>query len=75
VLSGGERARLRLLLLKLLAPSLLFLDEPTNHLDIGGIEALEHSLRAEGVSCIFVSHDRRFVEAVATRELVIERQE
>lgn len=71
-LSGGERARLQLLYLKLLKPSLLVLDEPTNHIDVEGCEALEAQLIDAGVACIFVSHDRRFVANVATRVVRIE---
>jgi ATP-binding cassette subfamily F protein 3 len=66
-LSGGERARLTFMILKLQRPHLLMLDEPTNHLDISGIEQLEQSLIEGGSTVIFVSHDRRFVEQVATR--------
>jgi ATP-binding cassette subfamily F protein 3 len=67
ILSGGERARLTFLLLKLSQPHLLILDEPTNHLDVVGIEQLEESLIESGSTIVFVSHDRRFVERVATR--------
>jgi ATP-binding cassette subfamily F protein 3 len=66
-LSGGERARLTFMILKLQRPHLLVLDEPTNHLDISGIEQLEQSLIEGGSTVIFVSHDRRFVERVASR--------
>ena len=67
VLSGGERARLTFLILKLSQPNLLILDEPTNHLDVEGIEQLEQALREGEGSVLFVSHDRRFIEHVATR--------
>jgi ATPase subunit of ABC transporter with duplicated ATPase domains len=66
-LSGGERARLTMLLLKLQEPHMLILDEPTNHLDVEGIEQLESSLISGGQTVLFVSHDRWFLEAVATR--------
>lgn len=66
-LSGGERARLTFLILKLSQPNLLLLDEPTNHLDVEGIEQLERALLEGEGSVIFVSHDRRFLERVATR--------
>jgi ATPase subunit of ABC transporter with duplicated ATPase domains len=66
-LSGGERARLTFLILTLSQPNLLVLDEPTNHLDVEGIEQLEHTLVEGEGSVLFVSHDRRFVERVATR--------
>ena len=71
-LSPGQRARLGLLVLRLQAPNLYLLDEPTNHLDIPGQEALERELAAGGATCVLVSHDRRFVEAVGTRFLHIE---
>lgn len=70
-LSGGERARLRFLLLKLRRPTFLLLDEPTNHVDVEGCEALEAELLESGATVIFVSHDRRFVRTVATRYLLI----
>jgi ATPase subunit of ABC transporter with duplicated ATPase domains len=73
VLSSGERARLLFLRLKLEAPNLYILDEPTSHLDIEGQEALESQLEEADVACIFVSHDRWFTRAVATRFLEIRR--
>jgi ATPase subunit of ABC transporter with duplicated ATPase domains len=66
-LSGGQRARLAMLVLRLTAPSLYLLDEPTNHLDIEGQEALEAELRAPGATALLMSHDRAFVRAVGTR--------
>jgi len=72
-LSGGERARLLFLLLKLERPNLLILDEPTNHLDIEGRDRLEAEILEKDLSAILVSHDRRLIEAVASRFLVIER--
>jgi ATPase subunit of ABC transporter with duplicated ATPase domains len=66
-LSGGQRARLALLALRLARPSFYLLDEPTNHLDIEGQEALEAELQAEGATALIVSHDRAFVRAVGTR--------
>jgi ATPase subunit of ABC transporter with duplicated ATPase domains len=71
LLSGGEQARLTFLAMELSRPSLLILDEPTNHLDLDGIERLEESLVSAEGSCLFVSHDRRFVERVATRVLSV----
>jgi ATPase subunit of ABC transporter with duplicated ATPase domains len=73
VLSGGEKARLCMLRMKLEAPSLLILDEPTNHLDVQGIEQLEEDLTSASATCIFVSHDRRFVRRVANRIVTIEK--
>ena len=67
ILSGGERARLMFLLIRLERPTLLVLDEPTNHIDLDGKEALEQELLEAGAGVVLVSHDRRFVEAVATR--------
>jgi len=66
-LSGGQKARLALLLLRLQRPNFHLLDEPTNHLDIEGQEALEAELLAPEASCLLVSHDRHFVRAVGSR--------
>lgn len=68
-LSGGERARLTLAKLMLKPVSVLLLDEPTNHLDIGSREALETALIAFPGTVIAVSHDRYFIDSVATRLL------
>ena len=64
-LSGGERARLSLLNLTLGRYNLLVLDEPTNHLDVEMITALESALQAYEGTLLFVSHDRRFLQALA----------
>jgi ATPase subunit of ABC transporter with duplicated ATPase domains len=72
-LSHGERARLAFLRMKLTAPNIYLLDEPTNHLDIEGQEALEAELEDTEVSCLFVSHDRYFTRAAATRFVEIRR--
>lgn len=72
-LSGGQRTRLAMLILRLEAPNLYLLDEPTNHLDIDGQEALERELTARGSAAILVSHDRRFVENVGNRFWLIDR--
>jgi len=66
-LSGGQKARLAMLVLRLTRPNLYLLDEPTNHLDIEGQEALEAELHAQEASCLLVSHDRAFVRGVGTR--------
>lgn len=67
LLSGGQRARLAMLLLRLQAPNFYLLDEPTNHLDIEGQEALEAELLKPEAACLLVSHDRAFVRAVGNR--------
>ena len=69
VLSGGEKARLALAKLLFRAPNLLVLDEPTNHLDIVTKRALVKALRAYEGTLLFVSHDRAFLRALATRVL------
>lgn len=71
VLSGGERARLTLAKLILSKMNLLVLDEPTNHLDIDSREALESALEGFDGTIIAVSHDRYFIEKLATRILEI----
>ncbi len=68
-LSGGERARLTLCKLMLKRVNLLLLDEPTNHLDIGSREALEEALADFDGTIIAVSHDRYFIDRLATRIL------
>jgi ATPase subunit of ABC transporter with duplicated ATPase domains len=70
-LSGGQRARLAMLLLRLAEPNFYLLDEPTNHLDIEGQDMLESELIEHNAACLLVSHDRAFVRAVATRFWVI----
>jgi ATPase subunit of ABC transporter with duplicated ATPase domains len=70
-LSGGQRARLAMLLLRLAQPNFYLLDEPTNHIDIEGQDMLETELIEHGAACLLVSHDRAFVRAVATRIWVI----
>ena len=66
VLSGGEQTRLRLARLLLERPDLLILDEPTNHMDLAGKEALEKMLTSYEGTVLFVSHDRYFINQVAT---------
>lgn len=69
VLSGGEKSRIALLQLLLSPVNLLVLDEPTNHLDIHSKDVLLSALRDFGGTVVFVSHDRGFIEQLATRVL------
>ncbi len=70
-LSGGERARLLLTKLTMQADNFLILDEPTNHLDIDSREVLENALNEFDGTVLFVSHDRYFINRVATEILEI----
>ncbi len=72
LLSGGEKARLSLLLLFLEKPNFLILDEPTNHLDIPTREIMEDAIQAFGGTSLIVSHDRYFLDKVTTRILDME---
>src|SRR5680860_557965 len=71
-LSGGERSRLALGLLLLQRANMLVLDEPTNHLDIAAREALEEMLKEFNGTILFVSHDRYFVDRMASRIWALE---
>ncbi len=71
-LSGGEKVRLLLVKLMLSHPNFLMMDEPTNHLDLVGKEALEEALSDYEGSILFVSHDRYFIDKLASAILVIE---
>jgi len=66
-LSGGQKARLAMLVMRLKNPNFYLLDEPTNHLDIEGQEALEDELITHSASCLLVSHDRSFLRHVGNR--------
>ncbi len=72
--SGGQRTRISLAKALLREPDFLFLDEPTNHLDIGMIEWLEKFLQDYPGGVLIISHDRFFLDRVATRILEIENK-
>ena len=72
-LSGGWRRRVALARALVCKPDLLLLDEPTNHLDISTIEWLEHEVRGYQGSVIFITHDRAFLQRLATRIVEIDR--
>jgi len=71
MLSGGERARVRLAQLLLDRPNVLVLDEPTNHLDIASCEALENALQGFAGTILCVSHDRYFLDKTVGRLFVL----
>ena len=72
-LSGGWRRRVALARALVSKPDLLLLDEPTNHLDIATIEWLEHEVRGYAGSVVFITHDRAFLQQLATRIVEIDR--
>jgi ATPase subunit of ABC transporter with duplicated ATPase domains len=71
-LSPGQKARLGLLALRLTEPNFYLMDEPTNHVDIIGQERLESEILTHEATCVIVSHDRAFVQMIATRFLLID---
>lgn len=72
-LSGGQRKRIFLAQLLLTEPDLIIMDEPTNHLDLTAIEWLENYLAGQQITLIMVTHDRYFLDNVATEILEIDR--
>lgn len=72
VLSGGEKTRLILSKIMVNAPNLLLLDEPSNHLDIPGRDMLEQALKQYAGTICLISHDRRLIDSLANKVLVIE---
>ena len=72
-LSGGQKKRIFLAQVLLLEPDLLIMDEPTNHLDLSAIEWLENFLSGQNITLIMVTHDRYFLDAVATEIIELDR--
>ncbi|HMV09495.1 MAG TPA: ABC-F family ATP-binding cassette domain-containing protein [Cyclobacteriaceae bacterium] len=72
-LSGGQRKRIFLAQMLLTEPDLIIMDEPTNHLDLTAIEWLENYLAGQQVTLIMVTHDRYFLDNVATEIIEIDR--
>ncbi|MCL2671654.1 MAG: ATP-binding cassette domain-containing protein [Clostridiales bacterium] len=71
ILSGGERARIKLLQLMLSGTNFLLLDEPTNHLDLASAETLENAIENYTGTCLLVTHDRHLIERLADRVLFL----
>ena len=72
-LSGGQKKRLALAQALASEPEVLLLDEPTNHLDVSAIEWLEEMLIGSGITLLFITHDRRFLDRLATRIVELDR--
>ncbi|MBL8173941.1 MAG: ABC-F family ATP-binding cassette domain-containing protein [Bryobacterales bacterium] len=71
--SGGWKKRLAIVEALIQHPDVLLLDEPTNHLDLAGIQWLEKTLAAAALACVVISHDRYFLENVATEMVELNR--
>jgi len=74
-LSGGQKKRIFLAQLLLNEPDLIIMDEPTNHLDLSAIEWLENFLAGQQITLIMVTHDRYFLDAVATEIIELDRRQ
>ena len=72
-LSGGQKKRIFLAQMLLTEPDLIIMDEPTNHLDLSAIEWLEKYLSGQNITLIMVTHDRYFLDAVATEIIELDR--